>query len=120
MVEKSALENCSIFCHRAGTFLYISTILDEILSFLSSVLDILCLSKGVVRFYCDCQNMESPARTTLQGRAKRGEEVCGGVYVVVSGDVPAVSVQPAPRIMRIRIAVVVMVNLLNCMEIELC
>ncbi len=43
----------------------------------------------------------------------------GGVYVVVSGFAPPVSVQPAPRIMRVRIAVVMMMVLVDGIKIEL-
>jgi len=43
------------------------------------------------------------------------------VYVVVSGFAPPVSVHPAVRIVRIRIAVVmIMVVLLDCMVFSLC
>ena len=43
----------------------------------------------------------------------------GGVYVVVYGFTPPMSVHPAPRIARIRIAVVMMMVLLDCIKIEL-
>ena len=41
------------------------------------------------------------------------------MYVVVSGFAPPVSVHPAPRIVRIRIAVVMMMVLVNCIKIKL-
>ena len=45
----------------------------------------------------------------------------GSVYVVVSGFAPPVSVHPAPRIVRRRIAVVrIMVVLVDCMVFSRC
>ena len=50
-----------------------------------------------------------------------GDSCGGGVYVLVPGFAPPVSVQPAPRIMRVRIAVVMMmVDLVDCMKIQQC
>ncbi len=49
-----------------------------------------------------------------------GDFCGGGVYVVVSGFAPPVSVHPAVRSVRIRIAVVMMVVVLvDCIKIEL-
>ena len=88
--------------------LYISTILDKMLSFLSSVLDNMHVSLSVVLFNYDYQSMESAARPHRKDERSEERECA-----VVSGVV--LSVHPVLMRERMRIAVDRMMSLLKCM-----